>query len=361
MKNMKYTNKHIFLLLFLILIMVPNILIFINGDATNTENRVLSESPKLNIKEIGKFPSEFETYYNDNLPLKLEMTKVNSLLSYKLLNTSPKDYVIKGKDGWLFYNSSKRGDANSIADFQGTNHYSTEQLEHIKNRLLEMEQITNENGAEFILVFAPNKSSIYDEYMPDYFLRINKQSKLDNLVEYLKVETDLKIVYPKNELIANKNKNLYYKLDTHWNELGAYIAFEEYMETLYDIKIPKLKTLEIISAELNHGDLSGMINLNSGELEDRNYEIKNKKTYGFEEVYSNGTAHIEYLSENKNGLKLLSFRDSFCTALIPYISQTYENSTFIWSPNFDESMVQSQKPDVVMLEMVERYTDFLLS
>ena len=51
---------------------------------------------------------------------------------------------------------------------------------------------------------------------------------VDRLVDYLKENTDIRIVYPKQELLKVKEENpdilLYRKLDTHWNNVGGYIG-----------------------------------------------------------------------------------------------------------------------------------------
>ena len=57
---------------------------------------------------------------------------------------------------------------------------------------------------------------------------VSEKDNTDQIVEYLKTNTDIRVVYPYEELMRFKEKYpdepLYYHLDTHWNELGAYIG-----------------------------------------------------------------------------------------------------------------------------------------
>ena len=48
----------------------------------------------------------------------------------------------------------------------------------------------------------------------------------DQLVDYLKEHTTVRVLYAKDELIAHKSPdyNLYYKYDSHWNTVAAFIG-----------------------------------------------------------------------------------------------------------------------------------------
>ena len=74
-------------------------------DNTNYENRNLYDKPKLELKSITEFPTNYEYYFNDNLSFKNEIRKIRSNVLYKLFNISTTPRVIVGEDGWMFYNS----------------------------------------------------------------------------------------------------------------------------------------------------------------------------------------------------------------------------------------------------------------
>ncbi|MEZ5406334.1 MAG: hypothetical protein R3F23_09310 [Verrucomicrobiia bacterium] len=52
--------------------------------------------------------------------------------------------------------------------------------------------------------------------------------------------------------------------------------------------------------------------------------------------------------------KALVHRDSFFNALIPFTSELFQTSTYIWDYKLNTKIVDKEKPDIVILEMVER-------
>lgn len=48
------------------------------------------------------------------------------------------------------------------------------------------------------------------------------------------------------------------------------------------------------------------------------------------------------------------FRDSFADLLIPLLSEHFQRIVFSWQYTFDRDIVEREKPDVVIQEMVER-------
>lgn len=49
------------------------------------------------------------------------------------------------------------------------------------------------------------------------------------------------------------------------------------------------------------------------------------------------------------------FRGSFAIELIPYLSESFSRSVYVWDDRVDFSIVDDEKPDLVILEMAERY------
>lgn len=363
-KNKVTRIKEIFLIvLFCILIIVPNIAYkFVSEEyKKNSENRTLSTKPILNIDNFLEYPSLYEEYYNDNLPFKDVLVRFNSLVKFKIFNKSSADSVIKGEDNWLFYDSKYKDDGDTIADYQGTNKYTEEELQEIAEALTSKKEFLDEKGIEFYVYIAPNKSQIYSEYMPKEIIKNKGESKADELVEYLREKTEVNVVYPKEELLKNKGEYyLYNKIDTHWNFIGGYIGAVELMKSMdpnYEYK--SLDNSKIISKEITSGDLASMMNLD-GKIGDIYYEIKDFKTdIMVDLIEDKGKAMNRFKSSNENGKKLLAYRDSFAIKMIPYLYKEFEESAFVWGEPFNEEQIDEEKPDVVLLEVVERATDKL--
>ena len=56
----------------------------------------------------------------------------------------------------------------------------------------------------------------------------------------------------------------------------------------------------------------------------------------------------------KNSKKILFFRDSYTRNLIPFFTQHFKESYYYWQ-DYDQKIIDSLKPDVVVVSKVERY------
>lgn len=211
-------------------------------------------------------------------------------------------------------------------------------------------------------MITPNKSQVYGEHMPDYFVKRNTTTKTDELIQYLNEETSLSIVYPKDKLIAYKNEaDVYYKNDTHWNEIGAFIGYTDLMKTIDpNLEVTDLSDLTIESYESNYGDLSNMASIQS-YVSETIYNIKDYKANIETELVDSKVdqTYYRYKSSTSQEKKLLMFRDSFSDLMIPNISKNFSESVFLKDFKFDKTLIETEKPDVVVLQIVERTIDKL--
>ena len=354
-------NKKILIGSFLSLIILPTILYkFIPEEAkTNNENRSLATRPILNIDNYYEYPELYESYFNDSLGFKSELTNLYSRMKYSILDVSSNDAVIKGKDNWLFYDSKYKDDGDIVADYQRTNYYSNEMLLTFKRALEAKKKFLDNLGIEFYVYVASNKEEIYSEYMPDYYVRLKDKSKADVLVDYLRENTDINIVYPKETLIENKDKyQLYYKSDTHWTQYGAYLGFKELMNSMGS-DTPSLDSLTVEENLKNNGDLANMINMPL-ELSEIDPIVNYRKDIKIELVEDAGKLKNRYKTTNTNSKKLLTYRDSFWVNMAPFLTREFEESLFVWGIPFNYAQVEKEMPDVVILEVVERNLEYLI-
>ena len=135
---------------------------------------------------------------------------------------------IIGKEGWLFQTSER-----VIQDYQNDIPFTEKQLAELQQNLDEIAAIFQKQGTALLIVVAPNKSSIYSDYMPSELQLMRPQSRFDQVVQYLNQHGQTQILDLRQELIANrKEQQVYYKTDSHWTEYGAYIAYREILNTL---------------------------------------------------------------------------------------------------------------------------------
>lgn len=345
------------IIIFVMIIVLPYPASFALGKhmkTENNENRTLQERPILTSSNYETFSKEFENYFNDNIPFRNQLIRLNNSIDYFIFNRSSSEKVLVGKNGWLFYPNN--ADRNPVEQSLGYWNFTDTQLQTIAENLTSTKRVLESMGIEFILFIAPNKETIYMDELPDYYDRRSNYTSTDQLVDYLRENTDICILYPKDELINERQKNpdilLYYKLDTHWNSVGGYIAAECIADEL-DIKMPALSEITIDSEYSSNGDLTEMLNItiNNGDINYKLTGISELNTYC--EKHDSFTEFI-YHTPGTDTRRLFVKRDSFSTALAPLLATQFENSIWVHNNHFEQQQIFDYNADIFILETVER-------
>ena len=347
--------------IFLFAISIP--LITTTTDNNVSENRVLASFPQFST--LGKintnFPAEFENWFNDHYGFRNTLVRYNSILHAKILKLSPSDKVLIGKNEWLFY--TNKNDSISISDFQNANLYSELQLETINRNLKEQQEWCEKQGTKFYIMVAPNKSTIYGEYYPDGIYKECSISKLDQVIDYVSKHSDVMIIDVRDELFSAKNKNqLYYKTDTHWNKYGAYYGYLAIMQQINkdypNAKADDLDQFMIKKESRLGGDLAGMLNLKN-DYNDIEFLFERNSGDQFKYVSQSNTTIITEIN-NTQLPRAVMFRDSFSSAVVPFLSNHFSRITYYWQPTINPKLIIDENPNMVIYELVERYLDVLL-
>jgi len=351
---------------FLIFITIP--LAFIEkGNTSLNENRVLASFPNLFLSgNINlEFIREFDAWFSDHYGFRRHLVKLNSFINIEILKSSPSDKILIGKNNWLFYTYKQDGDP--ISNFQNANLYSKEQLIEFTNNLVQMKKWCKSHGSDFVFMIAPNKETIYEEYYPNGVRKLSNYSRLDQIVKFVNENSDIKVVDVRAGLFNAKAKEkLYYETDTHWNSYGAFIGYKELMNEInksnLEIKPEQLKNFTITRQNRKGGDLAAMINM-TDYFNDREYIFTRKEGNTFKYILSKFGPGGEVITEtnNKSSPKAVMLRDSFTTAMVPFISNHFSRVVYDWSGVFNSKLIEKEKPDIVIYEVVERSMDAIIN
>lgn len=359
MRELKYRVKQGILVavFFSIIFGVPLIWLVIGQyfEGENYENRNTAQKPILTWDNVSTFPVKYESYYNDNLPFRNQLIQMNSAIEYYLFHNASNDQVIVGKDNWLFYN--KISDGDPIACYKGTNLFTDDELNVIKNNLLQSEQYLKSKNIEFVLFIAPNKERIYHEKMPDYYGEPAENYAALQLINYLENETEIKIIYPYKELMEAKKQfsefNLYYPLDTHWNYIGGYIGSSTLMKEL-GIDMPSLNEVSVTKEGHSVCDLADMINMRSMLNTEEDFRISGYKYSNVQPEKSEFLGEVIYHNPEADSRKLFVYRDSFATVMMQYIGVQFSESYLVHYQSFDQAQIDEREPDIFVYEVAER-------
>ena len=326
-------------------------------DTSNHENRGLHEMPRItSVEDYREFPKKFEWFLDDHSPFRNQLITLNNGIDYFVFGEG-NDRVAAGKDGWLFYCDS--ADGNPIACYQGGNLLMDVHLRQIAENCVRQRDYLAERGIEFVIFVAPNKERMYPEYMPDRYGAPAEEYKALQVVNYLRENTDLRVVYPYEELMAAKAalpEEIYYKTDTHWNYIGGYIGARALLREL-GIGMPPPEELTVTPAGEKEGDLSHSLGLEkflkSAEYTVEGYDAHGAESLGeFDDVYA-------YRAEGADPRKFYAIRDSFFVSMVPYIHSQFSESHSKYYLSYLYKDFAEQKPDIFVYECVERYIDGL--
>lgn len=360
---MKKQKSVLWITFFVCLIVLPEVLYVLLGRhmySEKHENRNLAEKPYFAIENYDIFPNQFEEYYNDNVPFRNQLVWLNSAIDYFIFGQPSNNRVSIGKNGWLFYCDEE--DSNPVGQSLGYWDFSDDELRKIAANLMSAKCLLNSRGIEFVLFIVPNKETIYVEELPDYYNVKNHYTAVDHLVDYLRRNTDIRIVYPKNEMVQIKEEytdiNLYYKLDTHWNSVGAYVGASSLAREL-GVELPSFDKVTLKSKNLSTGDLTNMLNITipNGDIE---YEVSWAGAIETEEKKWDFSKEFVYHTPCSNQLTLVVRRDSFSTALAPIMATQYEDSIWIHMWEFQPHQIFDYDADIFVYETAERYIQSLL-
>ena len=286
--------------------------------------------------------------------------------------------VYVGKDGWLFY-------TDSIDNYLGTDLYADTMLRRIAKQMQGRADWCEENGITFYFMIALNKNTIYPEKMMSS-MKEGEQKRIDQVYDYLRENTTVKCIDVRDALIAEKNANptvdLYYPLDTHWNNHGGFIAYQTIMDTIKQ-DFPNAIKHEKDEYQIDYFDahfkdcayylgyydtlensgpvytkLDGKIGQVawhdwSGEFGQFVHAYVDPEN-GYQESCFNMGYTNEYAADAPS---LYIIRDSFFMAMSTFIRDSFSKVTSTWRTDFPTKDILKEKPDIVIYECIEAMMD----
>ena len=356
-------KKKVFIAAFLLALCLPfplYALLYPMLDTENYENRFLTAWSDVAAAPFAQKPSVFEEMLNDHAAFRNQFMTLNAAVNYRVFGTVESSDVLLGKDGWLFYKNVS--DSRSLDDYQGLNLYSDDELAQIAANLTALQSALAGRGMKLTVLIAPNKEGVYSEYMPDSVPAAQGDTKAEALVRYLAENTDVTVVYPKEELKGGKAlAPTYYKHDTHWNAYGAFLAVRELSDALgWDGEI--FANCEPVAADEEPvRDLANISAVYRVLEPDVSYEMKDFADGLSVDTWESDIQKTEFTStSNSSGPRILMLRDSFGEAMLPYLAAASSQSRIVHLNAFTEEEFSGKAADVFVFEIAERSTDRFL-
>ncbi|WP_224240218.1 alginate O-acetyltransferase AlgX-related protein [Hyalangium gracile] len=355
-------------LAFVLAISAPGLgLVLKSGAETTKTGEALAPFPATpgSLEAAAQWPTGFKAWFRDRFEFRRELIRWNALLKVRLLGVSSSPKTVVGREGWLFY-----ADERGVEDFRATAPFTTEELAAWRAVIQDWGAFLSARGIPLILVVAPNKPTVYPEYVPRWMTRVGPQSRLEQLYASLAEDKNIELLDIRPALADARKLGvpLYFRTDTHWNDLGAYVAFREIAGRLAKrfpgVSVPPpVESLQLSTTRGSGGDLARFLGLHE-ELEEEVVSISSNEPRLAR--FLNGTQagitlkDMEYeprQASERPGAPIgraVIFRDSFANALLPRLAELFGRGVYVWTTDFDYALVEQEKPDVVIVELIER-------
>lgn len=331
------------------------------------ETRGATNDPEFRFDAVFSFLDQYSNYYNRNFSYRSQLIYLNNYLTVKCFGISPTSRLLMGKNNWLFLDEQPNR-PGTINYYRSLTLFNQAELDAWKNLLEQRRAWLAQQGILYLFLIVPNKNSIYPEYMPDYIRKVNKRSRMDQLLDYLKNNSSISTVDIRPALLAAKKKApVFQATDTHWNDYGAFIAAGEIMKTIAAFpEYAKARPLPLDRFKMqtiNHsgGDLAAMLSLQEEVMREDMIDLTPVPDWQYT---GGGLKRISLFIKqgytvNPNALlpNLVMVHDSFYKKLKPFLSEQFTRIRYIWDwdMGFFPGIIEKENPKLVIDEMAERF------
>lgn len=334
--------KQFLCLLFFLLCLVPLAIFLLAGPSSAGANERLAAKPRLYAGTSVSWDvlSDAADYFAGRFGLRQELITADAAVRAAVFHESAADDVLLGTDGWLYY-------ADTLGDFTGSSAMTERQLWCAARNLALMQEYAASRGAQLLFVCAPNKNTVYPEFMPARYVRSTSERNLDRLLASLREQgvpfCDVR------DVLRNANSLTYYRTDSHWNGYGSALAHDQILSALgRDSALAS----EAFTMQPHRGDLFEMLYPASSRTED-GPALAHARSFSYaDDFHAADDQHIRTSSAASS--TLLMFRDSFGNALHADLAEDFGVALFSRAMPYDLSLMDDVQPDTLIVELVAR-------
>jgi hypothetical protein len=360
---MRTILRHPAIIVFLALSLAPAALIGINGPWFGGGVGPILRPP-------APFPSSLSAqtfrrisiWFNDRMGMRYPLMVLDSHWRLAVWHLRFRGDVLFGNRSWLFFNDNPPGPAARSVDLRGRLRMPETDIAQIDRQMATVRAQLASCGKAAFVAIAPNKQSIYPEELRDAEAYL--PSRLDDVLGKLTPQTRAMVIDPRSELRAAKRSHgvpNYYPTDSHWNDLGAFIAYQKVVSVLAQAGLvdrPEIATLEGSSVHAEPsagGDVATRMLFLPWNFPDQRVVLRAAVEPAVSEV-AGGDRRL--ISNPQGKGKLLILTDSFGLPLARLLARHFREVEMLarpaWPALFDGEAIARSKADVTMIEIAER-------
>lgn len=329
---------------------------------------------RLNVQFLSALPIKLEAYVKDHFGFRGPLIRGLSLARVFGLGVSASPNVILGKDGWLYFSHECMG-----SDYHEVRPFTQDELARWARVLIHRHEWLAQRNCRYLLFLTPDKQTIYPEHFPAQYRRdFVPGRRLEQLVGYLREHAPQVAVLDVRAplLKAKETERIYNRTDTHWNARGAFVAYQELARALgqWFPQVQPVERSQMVAVERDTpgGDLAGLLDLRDVYREQSldlvpGFALKARPSkvpvvppqHPTTKSSKGGPVHtfLRPAAAERPDTDLprgLMFHDSFSLAYADLLREHFQRLAWVWHDDFFQNVVQSERPDVVIQQLLER-------
>lgn len=332
-----------------------------DGGDQKAENRDLAKFPKFEWTwdSALAWPTGFDEWFQDHFGFRSTLVQWYGESRYYGLRVSPSSQVVRGKNGWLYY-----ADDAGLDDYTNEHPLPPGEIENWRQTILRARDWCRAHGIAYVFTIPPDKTVLYPEYFDDDVRQLSPVTRADQVFTAT-LDTGVVIDVRQAMLAGKSRERLFQKTDTHWNERGAFLAYQQIIDAVHR-QLPAVppardrSAFNATSRTTSGQDLAALMGL-KWVMSEEELRLVPKTPHAYVVVEPRG----EYATAGEGRIvteipgstlpRAVIFRDSFTSLLAPYLSEHFSRAVYLWQNNFDADDVLNEHADVVIEEIVGRH------
>ncbi|MCE9592839.1 MAG: hypothetical protein K8S98_01485 [Planctomycetes bacterium] len=325
------------------------------------ERRVPAEPPPASAKldDVLRFPARAERWWNDWFGLRDVLIGTRNHMTWSVFDTAPAELVVKGRDGWLFY----QGTNDALHADRGARPLAPDAVAAWKRVFDARRAWCEARGIQFLVAIVPSKARIYPELLPPAFARLGP-GRVDQVRAALGPEwndawIDLEPVLRREKELDTPDDPSFAPYGTHWDDRGAFAGYRAIVAAIARAH-PELAPLEpsdfVRELDASEGDTwAGRMYLD---------DILHQRVQRWRLAAPRAVA-VPSLEEYVRDAKLSRaaaplgkayfLHDSFGPDLRAWLGEHFRETWTRWQYGFEPREIAAFAPDVVVLLFSDRY------
>jgi alginate O-acetyltransferase complex protein AlgJ len=334
------------------------------------EKRKLAQFPVVNgkLEQLYSFATQFESFYNDHYPVRLPLTSAENTLNYRLFHASGRSICAFGNKDWIIYTTGMLPTAQ-----QNLNRFEDDQLDSWQAMYQARRDILASKNIKYVMIIAPEKGTIYPEFMPNGWHRRPGYSRLEQLQSALR-SSHVDFVNAVGLLSESKRvgKWLYFSNDTHWNFYGAF-QIAQALFTFIEKDFKQVKPFSLSEFYLENsehvGDMAIALTLQNLLVDKKSPTVQIKKDIAGSGNVKEVKVDLQPIPELDSKMvetpqafssasylpRAFVQHDSFMVYLRRYLAERFSFSEYHAVHTLSPKVIFKQKPDIVIDEIAERH------